>query len=93
MRINKKEIVTRVASRSAYTKKEVDAIVTVFLNEIGEAMKANDSVMLVDFGHFVPSIRKPRKGRNPSTGEIVDIASKKTVGFKVGNKLKKELNE
>ncbi|CEN52800.1 MULTISPECIES: HU family DNA-binding protein [Capnocytophaga] len=79
--MNKSELIRKVAERSEVSIKETSKIVEFLFQEISEGLK-NEDVIIKDFGTFKKSIRKARKGRNPNTGEILNIPEKEVVSFK-----------
>lgn len=92
--MNKVELVAKVAEVSGLTKKDVDLALKTIVDTIEDTVAEGDKVQLVGFGTFEPRERaatEARKGRNPRTGEEVDIEAKpasKTIGFKVGKEFK-----
>ncbi len=70
------------------TKKDAQAVVECVLSSITKALGKGDSVSLIGFGTFKVAERKARKGRNPQTGEEIDIAASKVPKFAAGKALK-----
>ena len=62
------------------------------LDSVTDALKKGDQVALVGFGTFAVKERAARKGRNPQTGETIDIRASKVPGFKAGKALKEAVN-
>ena len=85
--MNKADLINEV-SDVVSTKKEAKAAVDCIFSSITRALKKNDTVSLVGFGTFRVSIRKARKGRNPQTGEEINIKAKKVPKFVAGKALK-----
>jgi DNA-binding protein HU-beta len=85
--MNKGELINEVA-KVVSTKKEAQEAVDCVLLSITEAMKTGDTVTLVGFGTFKVVERKARKGRNPQTGEEIDIKASKAPKFTAGKALK-----
>ena len=79
--MNKSDLVNEVA-KLVNSKKEAEAVVNSVLSSIKEAVVSDERVALADFGSFDVKIRKARKGRNPRTGEEIDIPEKKTIRFR-----------
>jgi len=76
-----------------FTKRDVEIIVdTIFENMTGSLAKG-EKIEIRGFGSFKVKEHKARKGRNPKTGESIDIPSKKTPFFKVGKELKERVNQ
>lgn len=86
--MNKTELVTRVAETTELTKKDATKAVDAILDAIADALKEGDKVSLIGFGNFEVRERAARKGRNPQTGEEIDIAASKMPAFKPGKELK-----
>jgi DNA-binding protein HU-beta len=85
--MNKEDLVSQVAKFVA-TKKEAEAVVDSVFGAIAKALKEGDRVNLAGFGTFSVVDRPSRKGRNPKTGEEIDIAAKKVPKFNPGKGLK-----
>jgi DNA-binding protein HU-beta len=86
--MNKTELIAKVAETTELTKKDATKAVDAVLDAIAEALKAGEKVQLIGFGNFEVRERAARKGRNPQTGEEIDIASSKVPAFKPGKQLK-----
>ncbi len=85
--MNKRDLVNEV-SKVLKTKKDAQLVVDCVLSSITKALENGDSVSLVGFGTFKVTERKARKGRNPQTGEEIDIAASKVSKFVAGKALK-----
>lgn len=70
------------------SKAQGERAINAVLDSITKGLKKDKSVQLIGFGTFLVKTRKARKGRNPQTGEAIKIKASKTVGFRVGKKLK-----
>lgn len=90
--MNKTELVAAVAEQAGLSKKDAEAAVKAFTDVVAEALKAGDKIQLVGFGTFEVSERAAREGRNPQTGEAMQIAASKSPKFKAGKALKDALN-
>lgn len=90
--MNKMELVAAVAKEADIAKKDAEAAVTCVFDTIAEALANGDKVQLVGFGTFELSERAAREGRNPKTGESMQIAACKTPKFKAGKALKDKCN-
>lgn len=86
--MNKKELVDAVATATGQTKKETKLTLDALTDTIGESLAGHDKVSLVGFGSFDVVQRAARKGRNPKTGEDLDIPAKNVVKFKASKNLK-----
>ncbi|HBK52668.1 HU family DNA-binding protein [Syntrophomonas wolfei] len=89
--MNKTELVGQVAAKTGMTKKDVEKVVNAFFNTVEGALKADDKVQLIGFGTFEVRARQARKGRNPQTGEEINIPATKVPAFKAGKALKDAL--
>jgi DNA-binding protein HU-beta len=89
--MNKGDLINEVA-KVVSTKKEAQEAVDCVLSSITSAMKTGDTVTLVGFGTFKVVERKARKGRNPQTGEEIDIKAAKAPKFTPGKALKDVVN-
>jgi DNA-binding protein HU-beta len=90
--MNKTELVDAVSSESEVTKAEAARAVDAVINAITKALKKGDTVTLVGFGTFQVRKRAARTGRNPKTGESINIAASKNPTFKAGKALKDAVN-
>lgn len=86
--MNKTDLVNKVAEVSELSKKDATKAVDAVFDTILESMKNGDNVQLIGFGNFEIRERAARKGRNPQTGEEIDIAGGKVPAFKPGKVLK-----
>jgi DNA-binding protein HU-beta len=89
--MNKGDLVNEVA-KVVSTKKEAQAAVDCVFDSITKALKEKDAVTLVGFGTFKVSKRNARKGRNPQTGEEIEIKAKNVPKFVAGKALKDSVN-
>jgi DNA-binding protein HU-beta len=86
--MNKLELISKVAEKSGLKKKDAETAVNSVLDTISEALAAGDKVQLIGFGTFETRKRSARSGRNPQTGEVIQIPEAVVPAFKPGNKLK-----
>ncbi len=89
--MNKQELVGAVAGNKASgieSKAAAERAVNAVLDGIEAGIKKDGSVQLIGFGTFVVKTRAARMGRNPATGEAIQIKASRTVGFKAGQGLK-----
>ncbi len=86
--MTKAELVARIAAQLQLPQKQTDALLTVFLTSIVEALRRGEHVELRGFGSFRFRDRLPRVGRNPKTGESVSIPAKRVPLFKAGKELR-----
>lgn len=87
----KTELVNMVASTIDSTKAVAAAAVDAVFESIAEVLESGDKVTIIRFGTFSISERAAREGRNPATGESIDIDAKKVVKFKPGKELKERV--
>jgi DNA-binding protein HU-beta len=86
--MNKSELIEAVAQSADISKAAAARAVDGMVQAITQALKEGDQVTLVGFGSFVVRERAARSGRNPRTGETIDIKASKVPGFKAGKALK-----
>jgi DNA-binding protein HU-beta len=91
--MNKAELVDRVAESTGKTKKEASQVVDVVLQTISQALQQGEKVTLIGFGNFEVRERQARTGRNPQTGEEIQIEASKVPSFKPGKQLKELVNQ
>ncbi len=90
--MTKAELVEEVSRASDLTKKHSEVIVDTVFRTIIEALHRGEKIELRGFGSFRLRKREPRKGRNPKTGDQVDVPPKKVPYFKPGKELKELIN-
>ncbi|SFR04453.1 HU family DNA-binding protein [Desulfoscipio geothermicus] len=90
--MNKAELIASVAEKSELTKKDAEKAVAAVLATIEEALVEGDKVQLVGFGTFEIRERAARKGRNPQTGEEIQIAAARVPVFKAGKQLRESVS-
>ena len=86
--MTKAELVDKVAAAIQLPKHQTDTVVNLFLQCITDALRAGDKVELRGFGSFRLRHRQPRAGRNPKTGDTVQIPAKQVPWFTVGKALR-----
>ena len=82
--MNKTELVKKIAEKAQVSQAEAKTVLEATLESVKDALKAGDSVQLIGFGTFSVSERAARTGKNPRTGEKINIAAKKVAKFKAG---------
>ena len=90
---NKSDVIDGVAEKTGLTKKDSSAAVEAFLDVIQETLVDGDRVQLIGFGSFEVRDRAARKGRNPQTGEELQIPATKVPAFRAGKGLKDAVKE
>lgn len=91
-KMTKAELVSAIAEKTGLTNKDAAAAVNAFTESVKDALVKGDKVQLVGFGTFEVAERAARMGRNPSTGESIQIAASKTAKWKPSLALKSDLN-
>ena len=91
--MTKAELVEEVARTTQLTKKHAEIIVNTVFDSIVSSLKEGEKIELRGFGSFRLRRREPRKGRNPKTGDKVDVPPKKVPYFKPGKELKELINK
>lgn len=85
--MNKTELTNKIATGSGLSKVDAKKAIDATLEAISEALKAGDKVAIPGFGTFSTVLKPARQGKNPRTGETVEIAEKTVVKFKAGSDL------
>lgn len=91
--MNRAELVELIAEKADLTKASAMRALDALLEGVTFSLKKGDPVVLVNFGTFVVRQRAAREGRNPQTGQKIDIKAAKTVAFKAGKALKEAVKE
>ena len=89
--MNKADLVNLVAARTELTKTDVSLVVDAAIETIIDSVVEGKKVSILGFGSFEPRDRSARQGLNPKTGQKIQIAASKTVGFKASSRLKDSL--
>ena len=89
--MTKQDLIDVVSEKAGLTKKDTGAVVDVILESIVDSLKRGEKVALVGFGTFEAKTRKAREGRNPATGETIQIPARTVPSFKAGRALKDAL--
>ena len=90
--MNKGDIVNKIAEDTGMSKADAGRAVDSFIDTVTHCLKKDEAVQLVGFGTFDVRKRGARTGRNPQTGETIQIKASKNVGFKAGKALKDAVN-
>ncbi len=90
--MTKADLIDAVVKRTELPRQRAEEIVNGLLDDIIGALKNGDKVNISGFGTFSVSQRKARTGRNPKTGETIQIASSRAAKFKAGKTLKESLS-
>ena len=90
--MNKTDLVNKIAKKTGLTKTKSNEVIDAFVSSVTESLTEGEKVTLVGFGTFTTSTREARKGRNPKTGEVINIPGKTVARFKAGSELSKNVN-
>ena len=90
--MNKTELIAAVAEKAELSKKDAEKALKAFTDVVAEELTKGEKIQLVGFGTFEVSERAAREGRNPQTGETMNIAASKAPKFKAGKALKDAIN-
>lgn len=86
--MNKTELIAAVAEAAGVSKKDTEQVLNTFFDTVQNTLKQSDKVQIPGFGTFEVRERAARQGRNPHTGETIEIAAAKVPAFKPGKGLK-----
>ncbi len=86
--MNKGELIEAVANDANLTKAQAQAALDAFVSNVQKSLKSGDKVTLVGFGTFSASTREARMGRNPQTGQPIQIPKRRVAKFSAGKALK-----
>jgi len=90
--MNKSELIDAAAEKAGLTKADTERAFKAFVDTITDALKDGDQVTMIGFGTFLVRERKARQGRNPRTGETIQIKAANNPAFKAGKALKDAVN-
>lgn len=85
--MNKTDLINKIAEGAGLSKADAKKALEAGMDAISAALKADEKVALVGFGTFSTEVRAARQGKNPRTGEILNIPEKKVAKFKAGSDL------
>jgi DNA-binding protein HU-beta len=85
--MNKAQLIDAIAEKAGLTKADAKKALDAFVDATSDALKNGDRVALIGFGSFSVASRSARTGRNPQTGQTIEIGEKKVVKFKPGAEL------
>ena len=91
--MNKTQLIDAMSSKSGLSKKDTALALDAFTQTVTETLSKKESVSLIGFGTFSTSDRAAREGRNPSTGDVIQIAATTIAKFKVGAVLKNSIRD
>ena len=90
--MNKQELIENIAASADINKTSAGRALDAMIDSVTDALKEGDSVVLVGFGTFTVRDRAARTGRNPQTGDEIQISAAKVPAFKAGKALKDAVN-
>ncbi|MBB1315429.1 MULTISPECIES: HU family DNA-binding protein [Aliivibrio] len=90
--MNKSQLVDQIAENADISKAAAGRALDALVETVTETLKSGDQVTLVGFGSFIVRERAARTGRNPKTGEAIEISAAKVPAFKAGKALKDACN-
>src|SRR5581483_1998792 len=90
--MTKAEIITRIYEKVGFSKKDATDVVEATFDIIKSCLERGEKVKISGFGNFVVNTKRPRKGRNPQTGDEIIIVGRKVLTFKASQIMKKSLN-
>ncbi len=89
--MNKSELISVVAEKTGMTKKDTEKAVNAVFESVTDALAKGEKVQLIGFGTFDLRTRKAREGRNPATGDVIQIPQATVPVFKAGKALKESV--
>ena len=89
--MTKRDLINLIAKKANLTNKAAREALQSLVDGVRDALKRGEKVVITGFGTFSLRSRAARKGRNPRTGEAINIAARKTPGFTAGKTLKKAI--
>ena len=91
--MNKSQLIEMISEKANITKKRAEVVVNIVFDSMTEALQKNDRIEIRGFGSFVNKEYGSYQGRNPRTGEAIDVSPKRLPFFKVGKELKESVNK
>jgi DNA-binding protein HU-beta len=91
--MNQTELIQQVADEANLTKTQTQSALRALLKTIMQVVADGDKVTLVGFGSFEPKVRSAREGRNPKTGDSVQIPAARVPTFSAGQTFRKAVNK
>ncbi|MDY5580232.1 HU family DNA-binding protein [Porcincola intestinalis] len=90
--MNKQELIAAIAEKADLERDDAKKALNAFIEVVGDELKKGEKIQIIGFGTFEVSERAAREGRNPQTGEAMEIKASKNPKFKAGKALKDSLN-
>ncbi len=91
--MTKADLINLISDKGKITRVKAETVVNTIFDTMVEALVRNDRIEIRGFGSFVNREYDARKGRNPRTGEVIEVEQKKLPFFKVGKELKEDINK
>ena len=92
-KMTKADLVEKISLMTTFTKKESSEIVERVFDVVKSTLEAGENIKIAGFGNFEVKEKAARRGRNPQTGEIIEITPRRVLTFKASQVLKKSINE
>lgn len=89
--MNKKELIEQLASKAEVSKKDAEAVLNALTDTVTETLKQGEKIQLVGFGTFEVKDKPARTGKNPRTGEPMEIQASRVPKFKFGKTIKDQM--
>ncbi len=93
MTVTKEVLVNKIYDEVGLSKAASKKVVEALIELIKESLERGENVLISGFGKFVVKEKKPRRGRNPQTGEKIQLRGRRVVTFKISSVLKKKINQ
>jgi integration host factor subunit alpha len=90
--MTKADVVEKIHVKAGFSKKESSELVETVFDIIKATLETGENIKISGFGNFVVKEKKDRRGRNPQTGEVITIASRKVLTYKPSSLLRQALN-
>ncbi|PIU58289.1 MAG: integration host factor subunit alpha [Deltaproteobacteria bacterium CG07_land_8_20_14_0_80_38_7] len=90
--MTKADIIEQIYEKVGFSKKESSEIVELIFDSIKDTLKRGEKIKISGFGNFVVRQKRPRVGRNPQTGQEIEITARRVLTFKPSQVLKTQLN-
>ena len=91
--MTKADLIEKISLMTAFTKKESSEIVERVFDVVKSTLEAGENIKIAGFGNFEVKEKAARRGRNPQTGEVIEITSRRVLTFKPSLVLRKSINE
>jgi integration host factor subunit beta len=91
--MTKADLINIISEKAGITRVKAETVVNTIFDSMVEALMKDDRIEIRGFGSFVNRDYEAYQGRNPRTGEVIDVKNKKLPFFKVGKELKDEINK